>query len=121
MRALHVEEVIHSLNKQVHRSPKKPAITKLFINNIVLVQVAEYLENNTEYTSDDIVNILHSLLNKEENKFENREIVIDALTIFSNTKNSFSDCLQTSINKEYFCFDEEMDVKTQPSSGVAAI
>lgn len=121
MRALHVEEVIQSLKEQVNSTSKKPVITKLFINNIVLVKASEYFEGSATYTREEIAKKLYSLLKKEEYKFENREIVMEALHVYGNAESSFSDCLQSSINKEYFCFDEEMEIKAQPSSGIATI
>jgi len=69
-----------------------------FLNNIVLSEVATFFEENVKFDKCDILKALRALESNSQIRFENREIVSEAIEMYSISRNSFSECLKSVIN-----------------------
>lgn len=69
-----------------------------FLNNIVLHEVATSFEENVKFDKSDILTALHALITNSQIRFENREIVTEAIELYSISRDSFSECLKSAIN-----------------------
>lgn len=69
-----------------------------FLNNIVLHEVASSFEENVKFDKCDILKALRALVSNPQIRFENREIVSEAIEMYSISRDSFSDCLKSVIN-----------------------
>ncbi len=69
-----------------------------FLNNIVLHEVATSFEENVKFDKSDILTVLRALVSNSQIRFENREIVSEAIEMYSISRDSFSDCLKSVIN-----------------------
>lgn len=72
-----------------------------FLNNIVLHEVVTSLEENVKFDKSDSLRALRALLSNSQIRFENREIINEALQIYSISRDSFSECLKSVINAGY--------------------
>lgn len=72
-----------------------------FLNNIVLHEVITALEENVKFDKSDSLRALRALLSNSQIRFENREIITEVLEIYSVSRDSFSECLQSVINAGY--------------------
>lgn len=73
-----------------------------FLNNINLARVADIFDESVTYSRDKILNTIQSVMKKQQIKLENRESVESTLETCSNTKESFSECLNESVSKTYY-------------------
>ncbi len=69
-----------------------------FLNNIVLSEVATFFEENVKFDKSDILKALWALESNSQIRFENREIVSEAIEMYSISRDSFSECLKSVIN-----------------------
>lgn len=69
-----------------------------FLNNIVLNEVATYFEENVKFDKCDILTALRALESNSQIQFQNREIVSEAIEMYSISRDSFSECLKSVIN-----------------------
>ncbi|NBC64697.1 MAG: hypothetical protein GVY07_03390 [Bacteroidetes bacterium] len=69
-----------------------------FLNNILLSEVANYFEENIKFDKSDSLKALRALVTNSQIQFENREIVSEAIEMFSMSRDSFSECLKSVIN-----------------------
>lgn len=69
-----------------------------FLNNIVLNEVATFFEENVKFDKCDILKALRALKSNSQIRFENREIVMEAIEMYSISRVSFSECLKSVIN-----------------------
>ncbi|MDZ7720470.1 MAG: hypothetical protein U5K72_16770 [Balneolaceae bacterium] len=69
-----------------------------FLNNIVLNEVATFFEENVKFDKCDILKALRALESNSQIRFENREIVSEAIEMYSISRESFSECLKSVIN-----------------------
>lgn len=72
-----------------------------FLNNIVLYEVATSFEENVKFDKSDILTALRALVSNSQIRFENREIVSEAIEMYSISRDSFSDCLKAVINADF--------------------
>lgn len=79
-----------------------------FLNNIVLHEVATSFEENVKFDKSDILTVLRALVSNSQIRFENREIVSEAIEIYSISRDSFSDCLKSVINAGFQMKNLEM-------------
>ena len=82
-----------------------------FLNNIVLHEVVMSLEENVKFDKSDSLHALRALLSNSQIRFEDREIVTEAVVIYSISRDSFSECLKSVINAGY-----QMKYLTSPKS-----
>jgi len=73
-----------------------------FLNSINLARVADILDKNVKYSREKIPGTIQSVPRKQHIKFENRESVESTLEKSSHTEESFSECLNESVNKKYY-------------------
>lgn len=83
-----------------------------FLNNIVLHEVATSLEENVKFDKSDSLTALRALVSNSQISFENREIVSEAIEIYSISRDSFSDCLKSVINAGFQM--KNLDVLERP-------
>lgn len=69
-----------------------------FVNNIVLHEVVTSFEENVKFDKSDNLTALHALITNSQIRFENREIVNEAIELYSISRDSFSECLKSAIN-----------------------
>lgn len=69
-----------------------------FLNNIVLNELAISFEENVKFDKPDLLKVLRALESNSQIQFENREIVSEAIEIYSISRDSFSECLKSVIN-----------------------
>ncbi|MCG2589313.1 hypothetical protein [Rhodohalobacter sulfatireducens] len=69
-----------------------------FLNNIVLNELATSIEENVKFDKSDFIKVLRALESNSQIRFENREIVSEAIEMFSMSRDSFSECLKSVIN-----------------------
>lgn len=72
-----------------------------FLNNIVLNEIAMFFEENVKFDKCDILLVLRALESNSQIRFENREIVSEAIEMFSVSRDSFSECLKSVINADF--------------------
>ena len=68
------------------------------MNNIVLHEVVTSFEENVKFDKSDILTVLRALVSNSQIRFENREIVSEAIEMYSISRDTFSDCLKSVIN-----------------------
>lgn len=69
-----------------------------FLNNIVLNELATSIEENIKFDKSDLIKVLRALESNSQIQFEDREIVSEAIEMFSMSRDSFSECLKSVIN-----------------------
>lgn len=69
-----------------------------FLNNIVLNEVATFFEENVKFDKCDILKALRALESNSQIGFENRELVSEAIELYSISRDTFSECLKSVIN-----------------------
>lgn len=72
-----------------------------FLNNIVLHEVVTSFEENVKFDKSDILTVLRALVSNSQIRFENREIVSEAIEMYSISRETFSECLKSVINAGY--------------------
>ncbi|MDR9366017.1 MAG: hypothetical protein RI575_11800 [Balneolaceae bacterium] len=72
-----------------------------FLNNIVLSELATSIEENIKFDKSDLIKVLRALESNSQIQFENREIVSEAIEMFSMSRDSFSECLKSVINSGF--------------------
>jgi predicted nucleic-acid-binding protein len=106
MKALDIKEVIQIFKSRNTKSLQyKTDVPYKFINNIVLAEAANFFDQNIKYTRDDLAEMLHSLKENRQYRFENRECIERALTLYQDSKLTFSECLKQTVNREYYCME----------------
>lgn len=87
-----------------------------FLNNIVLHEVATSLEDNVKFDKSDSLTVLRALVSNAQICFENREIVSEAIEMYSISRDSFSDCLKSVINAGFQMKNLEVFDRTAKAS-----
>lgn len=72
-----------------------------FLNNIVLHEVISSIEENIKFDKSDVLTVLRALLSNSQIRFENREIVKEAIEMYTKGRSGFSDCLKLAVNKKF--------------------
>lgn len=89
-----------------------------FLNNIVLHEVITSFEENVKFDKCDIQTALQALISNSQIRFENREIVTDAIEMYKMGKVGFSECLKTVINATHQLDNSEQRVRKGKISAV---
>lgn len=100
----------------VHRllTPLDNVAESVFINDIVLVETLWTLRRSYGRNKDDVLAVLHALLSAVTFRFENRDFLTKALSLYENSSADFSDCLIVAKNSGAGCdytatFDRAME------------
>ena len=83
----------------------------LFINNIVLCELINFLEKDYNYSKDKIASTMRQIFSTEEFAFENQNLLWLALEDYEKLDISFSHALISHLNREHgfektWTFDE---------------
>lgn len=83
----------------------------LFINNIVLCELINFLEKDYNDSKEKIASTLRQIFSTEEFAFENQKVLWLALEDYEKLDRSFSEALISHLNREYgfkktWTFDE---------------
>lgn len=89
-----------------------------FLNNIVLNEVVKSFEENVKFDKSDILTTLRALISNSQIRFENREIVTDAIEMYKIGRAGFSECLKTLINMKHQSVDSIQHVQKSRMSEV---
>lgn len=69
-----------------------------FLNNIVLYEIVTSFEENVKFDKSDILTVLRALESNSQIRFENHEIISEAIEMYAISRESFSECLKSVIN-----------------------
>ena len=75
----------------------------LFLNNIVLCELAWVLEITYEYNKDQITSVIEKILETSQFAFEDKDIIWLAISAYKKSKSGFADALIGTINKLAGC------------------
>ena len=73
----------------------------LFINNIVLCELINFLEKDYKDSKDKIASTLRQIFSTEEFAFENQKVLWLALEDYEKLDKSFSEALISHLNRQY--------------------
>lgn len=75
----------------------------IFINNIVICELIWVLSRGYKYKKDEIISVLKNILRAVEFKFENCQILWEALDDYEKKDLDFSDALIAKTNESHKC------------------
>lgn len=89
-----------------------------FLNNIVMQEVITSFEENVKFDKSDILTALRALTSNSQIRFENREVVTDAVGMYKIGRAPFSECLKTALNRKYQSDNSVKNVRKRRISAV---
>lgn len=108
MKALDVKEGIQIFKKKDQKAYQTMnSNRRKFLNNIALTKVTDFFDENIKYSREEIMEMIQTILKNRQVTFENRECVESALESYSHSKESFSECLNDSVNRAYDSFEKK--------------
>lgn len=72
-----------------------------FLSNIVLHEVVKSFEDNVKFDKSDILTVLKALMSNSQIRFENREIISEAIEMYTMSRDTFSSCLKSVVNTAF--------------------
>ncbi len=75
----------------------------LFVNDVVLVETVWTLGSRYDAPKEELVTMLHGLLDNARLAFENRSVFGEAVAWFESSRASFADCLVVAKNAAAGC------------------
>lgn len=111
MKALDTSVLIKYVTKPKRKSAgflqlffeKYPVHAKFFVNDIVLTEITAELEENIKFDKFHIVGVIEELILSEKIILQHSTVVQDALEIYKNQNQAFSECLKDVLNDQYNC------------------
>jgi predicted nucleic-acid-binding protein len=95
---------------------EKSQNTHFFVNNIVICELATYLENEHGYSTSDVSKLLKELFSIEILEFENRLLLWQSILLYEQTGVEFSDCMVSVLNSNLFNCTENISLNAELKS-----